>query len=116
MSQDHKTKELEARPSKKIIVPEKQKGQIGHLEKVESVSAIAEDAKATIANEIKRYQQRSSVRGLDLKEARVLSQLVDSLVKLSREEREASREFDAGNLSEEELMAQLKKLIGDKDD
>lgn len=99
---------------RKLIVPDIKRGQAS-VKSVKPVEHVAADAIDTISNEISRLRNRSYTKGLDLKEARVLSQLVDSVVKLSREERERTKEYDPSQLSEEELLKEFEKYVKAKE-
>ena len=46
---------------------------------------------------------------LDAKEVRTLTGLIDAVTKLSKEQRESEKQFDAGNLSDEEYLEELGK-------
>ncbi len=103
------------KPGKRIIIPSS-RGQMQTVERVQSISNTVEDAKITIANEIGRWKDKSMARSLDLPEARVLSQLIDSLVKLSKEEREVAKAFDTENMTDEELQAEMEKILKEAKD
>lgn len=80
-----------------------------------SVEESFNDIKVTIANEAMTLKDRSFRRGLDLKETRVLTQLADVLIKLNKEEREAVKEANYEDKSEEDLIKELKDMLK-KDD
>ena len=73
---------------------------------------LVHDAKSIIAAELARYRlQVSNGKQLDLKEARVVQGYLETLIKLSREEREAARQEDLSNLSNEELLELAAKVL-----
>ena len=99
--------------SKRIIIDSK-KNQV-KAEKVTimpTVDSLVDDALQIIAADLAYYRSKTS-RGanLDLKEARVINNYADSLVKLKREMREASKADDFSNLSDAELLAIVNKLV-----
>jgi hypothetical protein len=53
---------------------------------------------------------------MDVKQARALNQLVDSLIKLSREERELTKNDDLGGKTDEELMEDIRQLMTEVDE
>lgn len=91
------------KPKKRIVLPSK-RGEIPTVVASPTVETLMEDVMSIIGNEIARYKAKST-RGvtLDLKEARVVQAYMDTLVKLSKEERERARAEDLTNLSDEEL-------------
>lgn len=99
------------KPKKRIVMPKK-RGEIDELSVVPTLEALMSDALTIIGNEIARYKAKTA-RGitLDLKEARVVSQYMDSLVKLSKEDRERARSEDLTNLSDEELKALASEVL-----
>ena len=94
-------------PSKKRIILPKRTNQINEREVsvLPSLSALLDDAKSIIGAELAQYRHKVK-RGatLDLKEARAVQGYMETLVKLSKEEREAARSEDLSSLSNEELL------------
>jgi len=90
---------------KKLILPPKHQKNIEVSDHIPSTDLLLHDAKLIIASELAHYRSKIS-RGsnLDLKEARVIQGYLDTLTKLQREEREAARQHDLSNLSDEELL------------
>lgn len=75
------------------------------------IDTLVRDAKTILSYELAHYRAKVE-RGsnLDLKEARVITNYLDSLTKLQRAEIEASRSQDLSNLSTEEMIKLLKDL------
>jgi len=80
---------------------------------VPGVDALMNDALSIISSELSKYKSKS-VRGitLDLKEARVVQGYIESLAKLKKEEREAARQHDLSNLTDEELAQLAGEVLG----
>lgn len=70
-----------------------------------TADSLMNDALSIIGSELSKYKSKS-VRGvhLDPKEARIVQGYIDALAKLKKEEREAARQHDLSNLSDEELL------------
>lgn len=85
------------------------------IEVVPTVDTLMNDALGIIGSELARYKAKSH-RGvtLDLKEARVVQGYIESLTRLKKEEREAARAHDLGNLSDEELAQLAAEVLGKK--
>ena len=106
------------RPPKRTIVrPQLNRDDVTVLP---SLSALLDDAKSIIGAELAQYRHKVK-RGvtLDLKEARAVQGYMETLVKLSKEERENTRSEDLSSLSNEELLQLAteltrKKLPADK--
>ena len=99
---------------RRIVVPPKKEPMIhAPTSCIPAVDLLLHDAKAIIASELAYYRQKTS-RGitLDLKEARAVQNYLETLIKLQKEEREASRAQDLSNLSNEELLDLATKLLG----
>ena len=98
------------RPAKRIIIPVKNEPITSYTQ---STDMLIEDSKMIIAAELARYRHKA-VRGiaLDLKEARVVTSYIAELTKLAREEREASRQQDLSNLTDEELLQLAGQVLG----
>lgn len=79
---------------------------------VTSINDLVSDAMAIIAHELRHYRSKTS-RGanLDLKEARVVSNYLDTLTRANKEAREAARQHDLSNLSNEELMQLASQVL-----
>lgn len=76
-----------------------------------SVDAMVADALQVIEMEITKFRTKvSSGRSLDSREAKTLQGYIRSLVELSKEDRERTRDVDLSKLTTEELLA----LLGDK--
>lgn len=75
-------------------------------------NSLINDALVVIGSELAYYRGKVK-RGntLDLKEARVLNQYVESLIKISKEIREAAKEHDFANMSTEEILELVKGLL-----
>lgn len=82
------------------------------VQTVSSTQSIMDDAKDTLAKEIYSFKAKSFTKGLDMKEARVFTQLIESLIKLSKEERESTKAEDLSQKSDEELLKEIKELMG----
>lgn len=74
--------------------------------KAPQLNDIVNDALSIIGSELAAYSSKTK-KGimLDLKEARIVSSYMDSLVKMSREAREAQKPKELEHLSDEELLA-----------
>lgn len=92
------------KPSRRIVLPPNKETKKIETTIVPTLESLMSDAMSIIGSELARYRQKTS-RGvtLDLKEARAVQSYMESLVKLSREDRERSRSEDLTNLSDEEL-------------
>lgn len=77
-----------------------------------SVDSLVSDAMSIISSELAFYRAKTK-RGisLDMKEARIVRDYVDALVKLSKEARECSRQEDLSKLSNEELLQLAVELV-----
>lgn len=104
------------RPKKRIKLPAKT-NQVTTEDTVvlPSLTALLEDAKSIIGSELAQYRHKVK-RGitLDLKEARAVQGYMETLVKLSKEERENSRAEDLSSLSNEELLQLATELTKQK--
>lgn len=73
-----------------------------------SVDNMVADALEVIKLEIKKYHTKvASGRSLDSREAKTLQGYIKSLVDLSREDRERTKDVDLASLTAEELIALL---------
>jgi len=72
---------------------------------IPSKEALMSEALSIIGNDLAKYNAKTK-RGvtLDMKEARIVQGYIDSLTKLSKEDRESARAEDLSNLSNEELL------------
>lgn len=81
---------------------------------VPNIDTLMNDALSIISSELYKYRLKTSKDiPLDLKEARAIQGYMETLVKLSKENREQARADDLANLSDEELAqlaAQVLKL------
>lgn len=86
---------------KRRIVPSNVK-----VSKAPELNTIINDALSIIGSELASYSNKTK-RGvmLDLKEARIVSSYMDSLVKMSKEAREAQKPEQLEHLSDEQLLA-----------
>lgn len=77
-----------------------------------SINSLLNDALKIIGSELTGYKKKTE-RGviLNLKEARVVSNYLDTLTRASKEAREQARSEDLSNLSDEELV-QLASQLG----
>jgi len=95
-----------AKPKRRIVLPKKT-NQVSQSDVtvVPTLDALLTDAKAIIGAELAQYRHKVK-KGitLDLKEARAVQGYLDTLVKLSKEERETAQLEDLSNLSDEELL------------
>lgn len=92
---------------RRIIKPSR--GSVSSVIVVPSVEALTSDAKAIIGKQMTLLRHKSD-KGLtlDLKEARMLTSYLDSLVRLLREERESAKHEDLSKYTVEELFEALK--------
>lgn len=78
---------------------------------IPNIDTLMNDALSIIASELHKYRHKTSGTSvLDLKEARALQGYMETLVKLSKENREQARADDLANLTDEEL-AQLASQV-----
>lgn len=98
---------------KRIIMPRKSREvEVISGDVYQSTDILIADAKMIVAAELACYRQKvSGGIMLGLKEARVVQGYLESLTKLQREEREQSRATDLSNLSNDELVALMSKLV-----
>lgn len=101
------------RTKKRIILPPKSRDvEVVSGDVHQSTDVLIADAKMIVAAELACYRQKvSGGIMLGLKEARVVQGYLESLTKLQREEREQSRATDLSNLSNEELITLMSKLV-----
>lgn len=107
------------KPRRRIVLPNRTEPTVvSH-----SVESLKDDALSIVSAELAQYRAKTK-RGVMLsqKEARVVQGYLDTLVKISKEAREAARAHDLSELSNEELLqlatqlAQPKKLTADDED
>jgi len=107
----------DSKPKKRrrIVLPEKyNQADPAETVVVPTINTLMNDALAIIGSELAVYRSKSS-RGvtLDLKEARVIANYLDTLTRASKESREQARAEDLADLTDEELVqlaAQLGKV------
>ena len=90
---------------RKIVMPEKSNQlENSDVTVVPSINHLLNDALSIIGAELAQYRAKTS-RGvtLDLKEARVIANYMDTLTRASKEAREQARADDLSDLSNEEL-------------
>lgn len=103
----------EYRKKKRILVSAKKPTILQHTDIIPAVDLLLHDAKCVISAELARYRTKvTSGLTLDLKEARIIQGYMDVILKLSKEEREASRAEDLSNLTDEELLDLAGKVLG----
>jgi len=98
------------KPTRRLISTKKEEVTVV----VPTLNSLISDATSIIGAELSMYRAKSK-RGsfLDLKEARVIANYMDILLKMSKEAREQARADDLSDLSDEELLqlaAQLGKV------
>ena len=103
-------------PKRRLAMP-KQKDNLVSKDEVTVVptlNSLMNDALAIIGAELAQYRSKTK-RGvtLDLKEARVIANYMDTLTRASKESREQARAEDLSDLSNEELL-QLATTIAEK--
>ncbi len=78
---------------------------------VPQVDRLVSDALAIIGSELAYYRAKTK-RGvrLDTKEARIVRDYTEALIKLSKESREAARAEDLSNLTDAELLQLAERL------
>ena len=98
------------KPKRRIVLP---KQDITIVPKVESLLS---DAMIIISTELSRYKDKVLKRGamLDLKEARVVANYVESITKLNKEARESARMNDFSKMSDTELRELMDTVLGVK--
>ena len=94
------------KPKKRIVLPKKT-NQVDpdEVTVVPTLNSLMNDALAIIGSELAQYRNKTK-RGitLDLKEARVIANYMDTLTRASKESREQARAEDLSELSNEELL------------
>lgn len=109
--------DLGERKTRRVVVPEKdkRKDMLDQAVIIPPVEALVTDAMSIIGAELAQYRAKVS-RGvtLDLKEARAVQGYVDTLVRLSKESREAARAHDLSSLSNEELLQLATQLLAEE--
>jgi hypothetical protein len=100
--------------TKYIVKPQVEMHQVSVVPKIETLLS---DALVVIGTELARFRAKVN-RGvsLDVKEAKIVRDYVESIVKLSKEAREAARSEDLSNLTNEELLQLATDLLGKKDE
>jgi len=79
---------------------------------IPSIETLMNDALSIIGSELASYKRKTkSGITLELKEARSVQGYMDTLIKLSKENREQIRAEDLSNLSDEELKQLATKLL-----
>lgn len=94
------------KPKRRLVLPEKT-NQVEPLDVtvIPNITSLLNDAAAIIGAELAQYRSKTK-RGisLDLKEARVIANYMDVLLRASKESREAARAEDLSELSDSELL------------
>lgn len=94
-------------PNKKKIILPKKTNQVDKSSTtvVPTLNSLMNDALAIIGAELAQYRSKTS-RGvtLDLKEARVIANYMDTLTRASKESREQARSDDLSDLTNDELL------------
>lgn len=94
------------KPKKRIILPKKtNQVEPKDVVVVPTLNSLMNDALSIIGAELAQYRSKTS-RGvtLDLREARVIANYMDTLTRASKESREQARAEDLADLSNEELL------------
>lgn len=94
------------KPKRRIILPKKtNQVEIKDIVVIPTLNSLMNDALAIIGAELSQYRSKTK-RGvtLDLKEARVIANYMDTLTRASKESREQARAEDLADLSNEELL------------
>lgn len=95
------------KPAKRRIVMPKKTNQVDPADPVvvPTLNSLMNDALAIIGSELAQYRSKTK-RGvtLDLKEARVIANYMDTLTRASKESREQARAEDLADLTNEELL------------
>lgn len=72
---------------------------------IPNIDGLMQDAMIIVGQELSNYKRKvTNGISLDLKEARVVQGYMETLTKLSKEQRDAARSEDLSNLSNEELL------------
>jgi hypothetical protein len=100
---DEKTKK------RRLVIP---KPNSDNVTVVPTLNHLMNDAMSIIGAELSKYKSKTA-RGvtLDLKEARVIANYMDTLTRASKEAREQARAEDLSDLSNEELMQLASQII-----
>lgn len=99
------------KPKRRIILPKVQDTNV--IPKVENLLS---DAMIILSTELSRYKDKVVKRGamLDLKEARVVANYIESITKLNKEARESARMNDFSKMSDQELRELMDTVLGVK--
>lgn len=99
---------------RKLIIPKKT-NQVDQdaVVVVPTLNSLMNDALSIIGSELAQYRSKTA-RGvtLDLKEARVIANYMDTLTRASKESREQARAEDLADLSNEELLQLATQISG----
>ena len=96
----------ENKKKRRIVLPKKtNQVESEDVTVVPTLNTLMNDALAIIASELAQYRSKTK-RGitLDLKEARVIANYMDTLTRASKEAREQARSEDLSELSDSELL------------
>lgn len=92
-------------PRRRTVVP-------GNVSIIPRLDTLLSDATITIGNQLVHYRIKTDNGAiLNEKEAAILRNLIDSLVKMSKEAREAAKSEDLSNLSDKELLELVEQLV-----
>ena len=95
-----------ARERRRIILPKKTNQiETSDVTIVPTITSLLNDAACIIGEDLARYRSKTK-RGvsLDLKEARIIANYTDVLIRAAKEAREQARAEDLADLSNEELL------------
>lgn len=99
----------DSKPNRYIVKPQIDASQVSVVPKIESLLS---DAIVIMGTELARYRakvQRGS--SLDLKESRCVREMVEAILKVNKEHREAARQQDLSNLTNEELLQLATEML-----
>ena len=107
--------EVDNKGRRKIILPKRNQPKIQTMSVIPAADILLHDAKCIVASELARYRKKTADGvSLDLKEARVVTGYLESLIRLNKEEREASKGEDLSDMSLQELSELLRSMMVDK--
>ena len=102
-----------SREKRRIVLPtKKQQLTSSDVQVVPKAEALMNDSYSIIQTELAYYRdkvQRGSV--LSMKEARIVQNYLETLIKLSREQREQERHDDLSDLTDAQLMKLAAEMI-----
>lgn len=97
---------------RRLVIPNK--NQVAAVDRIATVDGMISDLNKILKDQIEKQRLKASGGAIfNIHEVKVLGELADAVVKLSREERERLKSEDIGDLfkdlTDEEMLALIKK-------